>query len=236
MNRVSHAVARLALLAFPTSMLLLTGGCAESFGGAMPGYDQQACAERALRRAPNAYTVAEAVRAFRADCLQGGAEACSALGVMNEVGVGLPANAPHAVALYTRACQAGNTRGCANLGVAKVQGIGVVRDAVAGARLLVPACDLGDARACAYLGRMYATGDGVVADASKAAQLFDVACLKEEGSACTSLGDLRAGEGGRGAADELYGKACSLGDADGCKHFDAPTPVTRVLVATRDSR
>jgi TPR repeat protein len=236
MNRVRSAIARLALLALSVSSLVSITGCAESFGGASPGYDQQACAERALRRTPDQAVVARAVRAFKADCREGGAEACSALGVMNEMGVGVPANAKHAVALYDLACQAGNARGCANLGVARAQGIGGPRDAVAGARLLVPACDQGDARACGYLGRLFAAGDGVVSDAARASQLFEVACRGEEGSACTSLGDLRAKAGKQGAADELYGKACSLGDASGCKRFDSSGPGLRVEIAMSDRR
>ena len=236
MNRVRSALARLALFAVPVSMLVSITGCAESFGGAAPGYDQQACAERALRRTPDQATVARATRAFKADCVQGGAEACSALGVMNEMGVGVPTNPRHAVALYDRACQAGNARGCANLGVAKAQGLGGPRDAVAAARLLLPACDQGDARACGYLGRLFAAGDGVVSDAARASQLFELACRGEEASACTSLGDLRIKAGKHGAADELYGKACSLGDANGCKRFDESGPGLRVEIAMSDRR
>ena len=93
MNVLSSVIARRALFALSTSILALTAGCAASFGGALPGYDQQACAERALRRGPDRYTVADAVRAFKTDCHEGGAEACSALGVMNELGIGVPQNA-----------------------------------------------------------------------------------------------------------------------------------------------
>jgi TPR repeat protein len=235
MKFVRHAIARLALLGLPVSVLVSITGCAASFGGASPGYDQQACAERALRRTPDQDTVARATRAFKADCLQGGAEACSALGVMNELGVGVRVNAKHAVALYDLACQAGNTRGCANLGVAKAEGLGGPRDAVAAARLLMPACNQGDARACGYLGRLFAAGDGVVSDAARASQLFEVACRGEEGTACTSLGDLRIRDGKHGAADELYGKACSLGDVNGCKRFDASGPGLRVAIAMSDA-
>jgi len=216
----SSVIARGAPFALSTSILASTAGCAASFGGSLPGYDQQACAERALRRTPDRYTLADAVRAFKIDCHEGGAEACSALGVMNELGVGVPLNAARAVALYDRACKVGNTRGCANLGVARSLGIGVARDAAAGAQLLIPACDQGDARACSYLGRLYAAGDGVVGDAARAARLFDLACQGEEGSACTSLADLRASAGQRDDANELYGLACSLGDSNGCDRFD----------------
>jgi TPR repeat protein len=234
MNLARSAKARLALLAVSWSTLVLVTGCAtSSFGGAAPGYDQQACLERALRRAPDAETVARASKAFMAECREGGAEACSALGVMNEIGVGVPVNAAHSVALYERACAAGNSRGCANLGVARVEGMGGPRDVVAGARLLEPACDRGDARACLHLARLHRTGAGVSNDPVLAAQLFGRACTGEEPSACVALGDIRARADNPGAAAALYGEACALGDATGCGHLEARS---RETIATSERR
>jgi hypothetical protein len=234
MSIVRSANARLALVAVPWSILVFVTGCAtSSFGGAAPGYDQQACLERALRRAPDPETVARASRAFMAECRDGGAQACSALGVMNEIGVGVPANQAHAVVLYERACAAGNTRGCANLGVARLMGIGGPQDVVAGARLLEPACERGDARACVHLARLHATGEAVSNDPVLAAQLFGRACTGEEASACVALGDIRAGAGNAGAAAALYGEACALGDTTGCGRLEARS---RQTIATIERR
>jgi TPR repeat protein len=231
--RFSHfAIARLALVALPSSLLAFTAGCAtSSFGGAAPGYDQQACLERALRRAPDPELVARASKAFKAECREGGAEACSALGVMNELGVGVPMDAAHAVALYARACAAGNSRGCANLGVARAEGIGGPRDVVAGARLLAPGCEHGDARACLHLGRLHLGGDGGSNDLALAAELFGRACAGEEPSACVALGDVRASAGNADAAAALYGEACGLGDVTGCRRLDVGSSQ---IVATSD--
>ena len=235
MRIVCSAIARFALFAIPSSIVASVTGCAtSSFGGAAPGYDQQACVEGALRRAPDPETVASARKAFKAECREGGAEACSALGVMNEIGVGVPMNAAQAVVLYERACEAGNARGCVNLGVARAEGIGGPRDAAAGARLLEPACYHGDARACVHLARLYTAGDGVANDPVLAAQLFELACSGDEASACIALGDFRAKAGNLDGAADLYGKACSLGDMTGCKRLDAPRAGSREEVATSD--
>jgi len=228
--RVS-AIAYFAIVA-GSSLVSLTG-CAETvFGGAAPGYDQQACLERALRRSPDPDTVERATQAFKKECREGGPEACSALGVMNEIGVGVPLNAARAVVLYDRACRAGNARGCTNLGVALVGGIGVSRDALAGARLLEPACAQNDARACLHLGRLYESGDGAAKDPIYAAKLFETACIGEEAPACIALGDARAKTGQRSSALDFYDKACSLGYAEGCARLEAPAAPSRKLIAS----
>jgi TPR repeat protein len=230
--RVSE-IACFAIVAF-SSVCSLIGCVDSSFGGAAPGYDQQACLERALRRAPDPETVARASEAFKKECREGGAEACSALGVMNEIGVGVPANAPRAVLLYKRACSAGNARGCANLGIAQAEGIGSPRDALAGARLLEPACYHGDARACLYLARLHDAGEGASKDSVLAAQLLELACGGDEAAACVALGDARAKAGQ--PSTEFYDKACSLGNAVACTRLEVPRSHAREELAARDPR
>jgi uncharacterized protein len=225
MRHFSFAIVRLALVAIPPIVMLSVTGCAtSSFGGAAPGYDQQACLERALRRAPDADNVARATAAFKLECREGGAEACSALGVMYEIGVGVAANPGRAVALYERACNAGNVRGCANLGVALIEGLGGTQDVAAGARLLEPACAHGDAGACVNLARLYVSGDGVSKDPIRANQLFEIACRGEEATACVALAEIRATAGYADVAAELYGKACGLGDPIACSQLDVRVP------------
>src|ERR1019366_6162945 len=117
--------------------VLSLSGCMEaSFGESSPGYDEQACVERGLRRHPDPLTVKTARVVFEDDCNRGSPEACSALGVMNEIGVGVPMNQKRAVALYERACQTGNVRGCTNLAVARIEGIGGDRSIVFGGGVL----------------------------------------------------------------------------------------------------
>lgn len=197
------------------TLLTLVTGCASSFGNGY-GYDEQACVERALRRSADAETALRASREFIEECRQGGAEACSALGVMNEVGVGVPRNIAKAVALYERACVAHNQRGCTNLGIARAQGLGGVADPAAGVRLLEPACDGGDARACVFLANMHVQGVSVSKDLAQAARLFDRACTGEEASACLALGDMLATDKRLDNAAEYYGKGCLNGDATAC--------------------
>jgi len=210
---------RLAL-AVSVSFMLLTG-CASAFRSGS-GFHEQGCVERALRRTTDADAIAHARDAFTLECARGGAEACSALGVMNEVGVGVPVNALAAVALYERACRAGNQRACTNLGVALAEGTGGSRDTVAGARLLERACDAGDPLACVHLASMREVGVGVSKDAVLAAQLFALACDGGEGNACLALGDIRASEGQSDGATELYRTGCVHGSADACGRLDAP--------------
>jgi TPR repeat protein len=206
-----------------SSCLFLSAiGCVDSaFGGAAAGYDQQACVETALRRSPNPSTVKAARLTFTEECARGGPEACSALGVMNEVGAGAPANPERAAALYERSCKAGNVRGCANLGSARVEGLGGHLDVVLGLRLLVASCDAGDARGCLNLAELHASGKGASRDALLAGRLFAFACDHEEVTACAALARSNEDSGQLAEASELFGKACAMGDPISCTHEEA---------------
>jgi TPR repeat protein len=218
--RFNLSAARVGLVV-SSSFILFTTGCVSSFANAS-GYDEQACVERSLRRTPDPVTVAQARQQFEEECRQGGAEACSALGVINEVGIGVPANAVRAVALYEGACRDGNRRGCANLGVARAEGIGGPVDLPAAVRLLEPACAEGDARACAHLAGMRESGVGVSKDPLLAAHLLELACNGEEASACLALGDLRARARQFESAAASYGKGCLHGDEAACARLAGP--------------
>jgi TPR repeat protein len=192
-------------------------GCLVSYSRTpAPHFDEQACLEQALRRDPDLRTFEKAPVAFGKACSEGHPEACSALGVMNEIGVGVPANPARAVALYDRACRSGNVHGCTNLAVARIEGIGGPRDVRLAARLLEPSCDRGDARACLYLARLHDVGEGTSQDHALADWLFEVACDGEEASACVARAESLANAGRRAQASEFYDKACSLGDARAC--------------------
>jgi TPR repeat protein len=212
--------------------VLSLSGCMEaSFGESSPGYDEQACVERGLRRHPDPLTVKTARVVFEDDCNRGSPEACSALGVMNEIGVGVPMNQKRAVALYERACQTGNVRGCTNLAVARIEGIGGERSVLFGARVLGPACDHGDAWACLHLARLHEEGQGTSRDPALAARLFSLACNGEEASACVAMAERKASAGQFTTSSDFYSKACSLGDQNACGHVAMPivSPVVASL-------
>jgi TPR repeat protein len=100
---------------------LFAGGCAQEglftnrveVGGL--SYNAQDCVEHALRNHPDTETVREARTAFSDACKNGEAAACSAVGVMYEVGVGVPMDTRRARELYGTACEAHNARACENL-------------------------------------------------------------------------------------------------------------------------
>jgi TPR repeat protein len=199
------------------SSFVFAAGCAAR-DAALPGahYDEQGCVEHALRSGPDPDTVAAARVAFEKACIEGRPEACSALGVVYEVGLGVPSDPVRAVELYDLACRSGNVRGCTNLAVARVEGIGGLRDERAGAAMLDSSCDRGDARACLYLGRLHDAGDAPPAERALAARLLEFACDGQEAGACVARAESLARAGRYGDALAFYGKACSLGDARAC--------------------
>jgi TPR repeat protein len=195
-----------------SSCLVLAAGCATS----SPHYDEQGCVEHALRSGPDPDAVTAARMAFERSCGQGRPEACSALGVVYEIGLGVPADPARAVELYDFACRSGNLHGCTNLAVARVQGIGGPRDEHAGAAVLATSCNRGDARACLYLARLHDAGDAPPAERAMVARLLEFACDGQEATACVARAESLARAGRYGDAFAYYGKACSLGDARAC--------------------
>jgi TPR repeat protein len=224
--RLAFPAIPFALVVVSASFVLSITGCVSSFANAS-GYDEQACVERSLRRTPDPETIGQARQQLSEECRRGGAEACSVLGVIHELGLGVPANAARAVALYERACHDGNRRGCANLGIARAEGIGGPVDLRAAAQLLEPACAEGDARGCARLAAMRESGAGVSKDLRLAAPLFDLACSGEEASACVSLGDLRMQARQFDSAMVSYGEGCLHGDEAACARLAGSTQGTR---------
>jgi TPR repeat protein len=77
-------------------------------------YDPQECVENALRSGPDPHALREAAVAFASACDGGEAASCSALGVMYELGRGLPMSTSRALSLYETACEAHNLRACGN--------------------------------------------------------------------------------------------------------------------------
>lgn len=107
-------------------------------------------------------------------------------------------------------------------------------------RWLTQSCEQRSAEACHELGVLFANGDGLLRSPKRAADLYNTACelgldracsalmplLKEECQAgrldrCIEAGQrYQSGRGvprERGAAEELFRRACSGGDATGCR-------------------
>jgi TPR repeat protein len=195
---------------------LCLAGCEEpSFGpaGFDGRFDRQACLEQALRRNPDPTMVETARATMETECHQGSPAACSAFGVMYEVGAGVPTNTKRAVALYEFACRAGNDLGCTNLAVARIDGIGGPPDVALAARLLAPACGRGNARACRYLADLHA-------DPAAEGHLLQVACDGGEALACAELAT-RDGRDGYAEGATVYDRrACALGDSSACVRLE----------------
>lgn len=208
---------------------VVLGGCAHaSFGGSMSGYDQQACIENALRHHPDASSIDSARRRFSESCRGGEASSCSALGVMNELGLGAPADVRTAASLFRRACDAGNARGCVNLGGLLARGEGVPRDAARAQHLFADACRQDEMSGCARLGRQVLTrSDHPTRDELEyGRRLLEHACIRKERSACLDLGDALTGLRRHHDALVAYTKACLDGDEVACHRMDGPRTST----------
>jgi TPR repeat protein len=120
---------------------------------------------------------------------------------------------------YANACAAGSSEGC-------------LRDQLSGTTLTLReherGCAAGIAEACERLGWAYQHGEGVPLDAKKgeayyalAAKRYVAACEAASGFDCTGAAGLYDDGAGvardTARADELYGRACQLGDRLGCE-------------------
>lgn len=218
------------------SLLVVGAGCHRSFGGAKSGYDQQACLERALRRNPSSALVADGAKQFGDSCRDGELESCSALGVMHELGLGVPRDMFRALALYRRACDGGNAHACINVGtaLAKIEGEG--RDTVTAAAIFKDACEKGNQEACTRLAGLYLVGDGVSLQPITASRLLNGACDRGNPTACLELGKAAQDRKDTKMADTLFEKACFGGDIEACARLGAPEtakPVDPSMVPAR---
>lgn len=90
-------------------------------------YPNQECVETALQRDPDRGALHDASAHFSERCRGGNAGACSTLGVMHELGLGVQQSDKTAAALYRRACEGGNAPGCVHLARAHADARGVMR-------------------------------------------------------------------------------------------------------------
>jgi TPR repeat protein len=222
-----RTLARLLVASLSTSACLPT-----TYGVAEDAASMQACAERALRRRPDAALVADAHALYSAGCARGDAAACSSLGVMHEVGLGTERAPGRALTLYVQACAAGNTRGCANLGAALSRGLGGPARVGEGVRSLARTCEARDLYACLEHARTLAHGDALAR--RSAAALFELACEGGEVAACAEAGAHLA-EHEPERALSLLTTACVAGEVEACDALArlAPRPRDPPPAATR---
>ncbi len=220
MNELIRNVLTVALLGASSA---LTGCVGATFGGSSPGYDEQGCVEQALRRNPDKGSLEGARVLFEQGCTSGDAGACSALGVLYELGRGVAADPRRAAKLYRMACNQGNGRGCTNLGLVLEHGVQGVPAQKQARDFYSRACDEGERSGCANLGRLYKEGKVVPKDLAFASDLLTHACRDGETAACLDLAELVApSEPDR--ALSLFVNACVAGEASACSHIQTSTP------------
>lgn len=187
------------------------------------GYDSQACVEEALRRAPDPSLIPAAATEFELGCRGNDAGACSALGVLYELGLGRAKSYAAAHSYYERACKDGNQRGCVNLGRLESERSDATDTDRARARtLFASACDASEASGCAELGRMLARAKGPSRDIVGADIMLGRACDKNLFRACYELAELYRGQPTEDVARSttLYAKACLSGYQPACVRLD----------------
>ncbi len=220
---------------------LFATGCAgvnEGPNAAEAAFDPQTCAEEAMRHGADPAVAADAPAYFKEACATRDFGACSLLGLVNELGFGVPKNLTRARGLYTYACDSGNKRACGNLGELV---IGEAKDAQAtkdGIALLDRACSGGSARHCGVLGWTYATGPEATRSPALGAKLLERSCIGGNATGCLALaGLLDRGLVPASAAHayDLVAAACSRGSATACDDLARRTRPGRLL-AVADRR
>jgi hypothetical protein len=188
------------------------------------GYDSQACVEEALRRQPDPSLLESAGAEFELGCRASDAAACSALGVLDELGLGRPRSQAAAHSHYDRACKAGNQRGCVNLGrLALAKSSPTAAERTFAQTLFKNACNAKEPSGCAELGRTLAKVEGADRDVVTADIMLDGACAKGIARSCYDLAELyHNGEHeDLRRSTELYVKACVAGYQPACVRLDA---------------
>lgn len=166
--------------------------------------------------------LADARVRFREDCGRGDSAACSAIGVMQQRGLGGPADAAGARVSFERSCTANNARGCANLGATLLESRRP-EETARGRMLLTRACQADDPDACTTIA-LGLLRDGTVPP-QVALELFERGCAGNDPEACTPLGDVLAakdfGPTDSHRALELWVRACVAGFGAACARMDA---------------
>jgi TPR repeat protein len=233
---VSSAAARKL---FVVATLILVGtGCQRALEAESP-YDHQSCVETSLRRNAKGLGTDVAPTRFEASCRSGDMGACSALGLLHEMGVGVRADAKSAAKYYLLACEGGNTRACLNLGDLLVKNEGEGHDPVSASLIFRDQCERGAQDACTRLGSLYLVGDGLPLQPITAERLFTGACASGRSEACVRLAELASSRNDVQLADRMYGRACVSGDLDACGRLrtrESAAELRTSMLAPKDER
>jgi hypothetical protein len=175
---------RLALNGVIVAVLLSNGN---SFAGAL-----EDCADALY----GGGDYAAALRLCRPLAEQGVAAAQTNLGVMYELGEGVPQDFAEAEKWLRRAAEQGDADAQSALGLKYANGEGVLRDYAEAAKWFRKAAEQGDAEAQYSLGVVYSKGTGVRQDYAEAAEWYRKAADHGHAGAQSNLGVLYArGEG-----------------------------------------
>lgn len=162
-----------------------------------------------------------AARLFRAACEEKlYAPACTSLGELYIVGVGVPADPAAAEALLAEGCQAKDYWGCHQLGRLLERNAFGDEHAEQAAAYFQKACSNTIVQGCAALGSLLEVGGGIERDLTAAAELYARGCEAGIMDSCLRLGELYAE--GRGVSQSgalamgLFRTACEAEDLRGC--------------------
>ena len=171
----------LFLLIFPVGIFANDFDDALGFGGIGSIYSH----EKSVKQNYN-----QIARSLRRSCnIWGDASACTNLGTMYALGLGVDQDFSEAAELYQEACDLGDSNACLVLGTIydlyyTVEGLGLNYAQLA--LLFQNDCSKGDGIACFGLGLAYALGLGVDQDFFEAAEYFQRACYLGYEEGCTA--------------------------------------------------
>ncbi len=121
---------------------------------------------------------ATALKEFRVVAEQGDAGAQAILGVMYDMGRGVPQDGKEALRWYRLAAEQGDAYAQVNLGLMYQKGKGVPQDSAEAARWFRLAAEQGEAYAQYNLGKMYENGRGVPQDFVQAHLWFNLSAAQ----------------------------------------------------------
>jgi TPR repeat protein len=145
-------------------------------------------------------------------CARGAASSCHRAAALREAG----GDAAAALELHERGCVLGEAAACTDAGWLRERG----GDAATAAERYAGGCTGGDAAGCYDLALLARDGRGVARDAARALALAVNACDRDVAAGCLLAGEL-ALDGDPPGAEGRMRRACELGDVRGCALADA---------------
>ena len=139
-----------------------------------------ACLANAMLRLHNLtevpYSPTIAATHFSKACDLGHSRACTELGNLYALGIGVEEDQAQTTRLFERACTETNSADCARIADAYLHGRPVAMDVQRAAEYFEQGCDFGDMFSCQTLGYAYLNGTFVDADAGRARRFLKSAC------------------------------------------------------------